>query len=77
MTDSADKRLCKQSGVRFSLIIYYYLTSSGTSFLSVLVEMGFVSNNCKRLLMANSANQDNMADAIANGVYEYFARSGL
>lgn len=54
---------------------YWYTLEQG--FPSVLVEMGFVSNDRECLLMANSANQDKMADGIAQGVYEYFARSSL
>lgn len=54
---------------------YWYTLEQG--FPSVLVEMGFVSNDRECLLMADSKNQDGMAKAIANGVYEYFARSGL
>lgn len=54
---------------------YWYTLEQG--FPSVLVEMGFVSNTEECLLMANSNNQDKMAAAIAQGVYEYFARSGL
>lgn len=54
---------------------YWYTLEQG--FPSVLVEMGFVSNDRECLLMANSATQDKMADGIAQGVYEYFARSGL
>ena len=60
-------------GDRYSY--YWYTLEQG--FPSVLVEMGFVSNDTECLLMANSKNQDGMAKAIANGVYEYFARSGL
>lgn len=54
---------------------YWYTLEQG--FPSVLVEMGFVSNERECLLMADSKNQDGMAEAIANGVYAYFARSGL
>ena len=54
---------------------YWYTLEQG--FPSVLVEMGFVSNTRECLLMAKSANQTKMAKAIAQGVYEYFARSGL
>lgn len=54
---------------------YWYTLEQG--FPSVLVEMGFVSNDRECLLMANPANQDGMAQAIADGVYEYFARSAL
>lgn len=60
-------------GAKYSY--YWYTLEQG--FPSVLVEMGFVSNNKECLLMADPANQDKMAAAIAQGVYEYFARSGL
>ncbi len=54
---------------------YWYTLEQG--FPSVLVEMGFVSNDTECLIMANSKNQTKMAKAIADGVYEYFARSDL
>lgn len=60
-------------GAKYS---YYWYTLE-QSFPSVLVEMGFVSNRDECLAMANSGNQDQMAAAIAQGIYEYFARSGL
>ena len=44
-------------------------------FPSVLVEMGFISNEEECMAMANELNQDGMATALANGVYNYFARS--
>lgn len=52
---------------------YWYTLEQG--FPSVLVEMGFVTNDRECLLMAGNA--DGMAKAIAQGVYEYFARSSL
>lgn len=55
----------------------YYWYTLEQSFPSVLVEMGFVSNTNECLAMANSDNQDRMAEAIAQGIYEYFARSEL
>lgn len=60
-------------GAKYS---YYWYTLE-QSFPSVLVEMGFVSNTEECLAMANSSNQDRMAEAIAQGIYEYFARSEL
>lgn len=60
-------------GAKYS---YYWYTLE-QSFPSVLVEMGFVSNRDECLAMANSSNQDKMAEAIAQGIYEYFARSDL
>ncbi len=54
---------------------YWYTLEQG--FPSVLVEMGFVSNDEECLLMADPDNQTGMAKAIAQGIYEYFARSDL
>lgn len=55
----------------------YYWYTLEQSFPSVLVEMGFVSNSRECLIMADPDNQTRMAEAIANGIYQYFARSGL
>ena len=55
----------------------YYWYTLEQSFPSVLVEMGFVSNSRECLIMADSNNQTLMAKAIANGIYQYFARSDL
>ena len=55
----------------------YYWVTLQQDFPSVLVEMGFISNEEECMVMANDANQDKMAAAIANGVYSYFARSGI
>ena len=60
-------------GAKYS---YYWVTLE-QSFPSVLVEMGFASNSKECLMMANSDNQEKMAEAIADGVYEYFMRSSL
>ncbi len=60
-------------GAKYS---YYWYTLE-QSFPSVLVEMGFVSNREECLVMANPDNQTRMAEAIAQGIYEYFARSDL
>lgn len=60
-------------GAKYS---YYWVTLQ-QDFPSVLVEMGFVTNERECMIMANAANQSGIADAIANGVYAYFARSGL
>ena len=60
-------------GAKYS---YYWYTLE-QSFPSVLVEMGFVSNREECLVMANPDNQTKMAEAIAQGIYEYFARSDL
>lgn len=55
----------------------YYWVTTDQSFPSVLVEMGFVSNERECLLIANSENQDKMADSIAQGILKYFNRSNL
>lgn len=60
-------------GAKYS---YYWVTLE-QDFPSVLVEMGFVTNERECMIMANADNQSSIADAIANGVYAYFARSGL
>ncbi len=60
-------------GAKYS---YYWVTLQ-QDFPSVLVEMGFVTNERECMIMANADNQSGIADAIANGVYAYFARSGL
>lgn len=53
----------------------YYWVTLQQDFPSVLVEMGFISNEEECMAMANELNQDGMAEAIANAVYNYFARS--
>lgn len=53
----------------------YYWYTLEQSFPSVLVEMGFVSNQRECLLMADSDRQDGMARAIAQGIVEYFERA--
>ncbi|MDE6032098.1 MAG: N-acetylmuramoyl-L-alanine amidase, partial [Oscillospiraceae bacterium] len=60
-------------GAKYS---YYWVTLQ-QDFPSVLVEMGFITNERECMIMANADNQSKIADAIANGVYAYFARSGL
>ncbi len=52
----------------------YFLVTLLPNFPSVLVEMGFVSNERECLVMANSDNQSKMADAIAQGIVDYYAR---
>ncbi len=66
----ADGTSCNR-GDKYS---YYWVTLQ-QDFPSVLVEMGFISNEEECMVMADSTNQDGMATAIANGVYSYFARS--
>lgn len=55
----------------------YYWVTLQQDFPSVLVEMGFISNPTECMVMASPDNQEKMANAIANGVYSYFARSGI
>lgn len=68
----ADGTQCSR-GAKYS---YYWVTLQ-QDFPSVLVEMGFISNERECMVMANSEYQQGMADAIASGVYDYFARSAL
>lgn len=68
----ADGTQCSR-GAKYS---YYWVTLQ-QDFPSVLVEMGFISNERECMVMANNEYQQGMADAIASGVYDYFARSGL
>ncbi len=60
-------------GAKYS---YYWVTLQ-QDFPSVLVEMGFISNERECMVMADSAYQSGIAQSIADGVKEYFARSGL
>ncbi len=55
----------------------YYWVTLQQDFPSVLVEMGFISNERECMVMATPAYQEGMAKAIANGVYSYFARSNI
>ena len=55
----------------------YYWVTLEQDFPSVLVEMGFISNETECMAMANEINQEGMAAAIANGVYSYFSRSNI
>lgn len=55
----------------------YYMMTLEQSVPSVMVEMGFVSNAKECLLMANSENQEGMANAIMKGIEEFFNRSTL
>lgn len=68
----ADGTQCSR-GAKYS---YYWVTLQ-QDFPSVLVEMGFISNERECMVMANNEYQQGMANAIANGVYDYFARSAL
>lgn len=55
----------------------YYGFTVEHGFPSILLEMGFVSNDRECLTMARSDVQWGMAEAIAQGIYEYFERSDL
>lgn len=55
----------------------YYHVTLAKDFPSVLVEMGFVSNDRECLMMWDPNNQDLMADELANSIKSYFARSQL
>ncbi len=55
----------------------YYWVTLQQDFPSVLVEMGFISNEEECMAMADPTHQKGLAAAIANGVYAYFARSTL
>ncbi len=61
---------------RGSKYSYYWVTLQ-QDFPSVLIEMGFVTNERECMIMANADYQSRIADSIANGVYSYFMRSGL
>ncbi len=61
---------------RGSKYSYYWVTLQ-QDFPSVLIEMGFVTNERESMIMANADYQSQIADAIANGVYSYFMRSDL
>lgn len=55
----------------------YYWVTLQQDFPSVLVEMGFISNERECMVMADPSRQSGMAQSIADGVKAYFARSGL
>lgn len=55
----------------------YYGFTVEHGFPSILLEMGFVSNDRECLTMARDDVQWGMAEAIAQGIYEYFERSDL
>ena len=55
----------------------YYWVTLQQDFPSVLVEMGFISNEKECMVMADPTHQEGLAAAIANGVYNYFARSNI
>ncbi len=55
----------------------YFKMTREQSVPSVMVEMGFVSNPRECLLMADPDNQPGIAEAIAKGIEQYFARSTL
>ncbi|MGN0650783.1 MAG: N-acetylmuramoyl-L-alanine amidase [Oscillospiraceae bacterium] len=55
----------------------YYWVTLQQDFPSVLVEMGFISNPFECMKMADPVHQAGIAQAIADGVKSYFARSVL
>lgn len=55
----------------------YYLVTRQQDFPSVLVEMGFVTNERECMVMADPSHQSEIAQCIADGVKAYFARSTL
>ena len=55
----------------------YYWVTLQQDFPSVLVEMGFITNERECMVMANPTYQDGLAQSIADGVKAFFARSGL
>ncbi|MGN1338820.1 MAG: N-acetylmuramoyl-L-alanine amidase [Oscillospiraceae bacterium] len=55
----------------------YYWVTLQQDFPSVLVEMGFISNERECMVMADPAHQAGIAQSIAEGVKSYFARSAL
>lgn len=55
----------------------YYLVTRQQDFPSVLVEMGFVTNERECMVMADPSHQSEIAQRIADGVKAYFARSAL
>lgn len=55
----------------------YMWTTKQQDFPSVLIEMGFVSNYEDAMALANSTDQDGIAQAIVDGIQEYITRSGV
>lgn len=55
----------------------YYWVTLQQDFPSVLVEMGFISNERECMVMADPNYQSGIAQSIADGVKAYFARSTL
>lgn len=55
----------------------YYWVTLQQDFPSILVEMGFISNERECMVMADPTYQNGIAQAIADGVQAYFARSNL
>lgn len=55
----------------------YFKMTREQSVPSVMVEMGFVSNPKECLFMADPDNQPGIANAIAKGIEQFFARSNL
>lgn len=58
-------------------IYSYWSYTREQGFPCILVEMGFVTNDRECFILADPDNQVKIADAISDGIEEYFARSSL
>lgn len=58
----------KSEGARFD---YFYVTTQ-PDFPSILVEMGYITNYTEACLLTNASSQSLIADAIAQGIKNYF-----
>jgi len=54
----------------------YFFVTQQQDFPSVLVECGFVTNYTEAMALADSTHQTGIAQAIANGISDYFSRCG-
>lgn len=52
----------------------YFFVTQQQEFPSILVECGFVTNYAEAMALANSAHQKGIAQSIASGIKNYFAR---
>ncbi len=68
-SDGADKN----RGAKYS----YYLVTKQQDFPSILVEMGFVSNEEDALALADPNHQKNIAARIVKGIQNYIGRSNI
>lgn len=69
-------RYCESTGIKYrGLSARDDLTGTNWSTIPVtLIELGFMTNPSEDVYMANSANQETMAEGIANGVDDYFKK---